>query len=37
MRFEATDPAVEWLNRITAIACGARERNAVRLDVYEVL
>jgi Protein of unknown function (DUF3237) len=37
MRFEAADPAVEWLNRITAIARGARERNAVRLDVYEVL
>jgi len=37
MRFEASDPSVHWLNRIIAIACGARDRNAVRLRVYEVL
>jgi hypothetical protein len=37
MRFEAADPAVDWLNRIIAIGSGARERNAVRLDVFEVL
>ena len=37
MRFEAADPSVDWLNRIIAIARGARERNAVRLDVHEVL
>jgi len=37
MRFEAADPAVSWLNRIIAIARGTRERNAVRLDVFEVL
>jgi Protein of unknown function (DUF3237) len=37
MRFEASDPAVDWLNRVIAIARGAREKNAVRLDVYEVL
>jgi hypothetical protein len=37
MRFEAADPAVDWLNRIIAIATGARERNAVRLDVFELL
>jgi hypothetical protein len=37
MRFEASDPAVAWLNRIIAIGRGARERNAVRLDVFEVL
>jgi hypothetical protein len=37
MRFEAGHPSVDWLNRIIAIACGAREKNAVRLDVYEVL
>jgi hypothetical protein len=37
MRFEASDPSVEWLNRIIAIARGARDKNAVRLDVYEVL
>jgi hypothetical protein len=37
MRFEAAHPAVDWLNRIIAIARGARERNAVHLDVYEEL
>jgi Protein of unknown function (DUF3237) len=37
MRFEAAAPSVEWLNRIIAIARGARERNAVHLDVHEVL
>jgi hypothetical protein len=37
MRFEASDPSVDWLNRIIAIARGARDRNAVRLRVYEVL
>jgi hypothetical protein len=37
MRFEAADPAVDWLNRIIAIARGARDQNAVRLEVFEVL
>jgi len=37
MRFEASDPSVDWLNRIIAIARGARDPNAVRLRVYEVL
>lgn len=37
MRFETADPAVAWLNRILALARGAREANAVRLDVFEVL
>ena len=37
MRFETADPSTEWMNRILAIAKGAREKNAVRLDVYEVL
>ena len=37
MRFEASDPSVDWLNRIIAIARGARDKNTVRLDVYEVL
>jgi hypothetical protein len=37
MRFETAHPAADWLNRILALARGARERNAVRLDVYEVL
>ncbi len=36
MRFETSDPAVDWLNRILALARGQREANAVRLDVYEV-
>ena len=37
MRFETADPAHDWLNRILALARGAREPNAVRLDVHEVL
>ena len=36
MRFETSDPSVDWLNRILALAHGQREPNAVRLDVYEV-
>ena len=36
MRFETADPAVDWLNRILALARGQREANAVRLEVYEV-
>ena len=37
MRFETAHPAMDWLNRILGLARGAREKNAVRLDVYEVL
>jgi Protein of unknown function (DUF3237) len=37
MRFETGDPALAWLNRILAIARGARAARAVRLDVFEVL
>ena len=37
MRFETAHPSTGWLNRILALARGAREKNAVRLDVYEVL
>jgi hypothetical protein len=37
MRFETSAPALAWLNRIIGLARGAREANAVRLDVYEVL
>jgi hypothetical protein len=37
MRFETAHPSIDWLNRILALARGTRERNAVRLDVYEVL
>ena len=36
MRFETADPAVDWLNRILALARGQRDANAVRLDVFEV-
>jgi hypothetical protein len=36
MRFETAHPSADWLNRIIAIARGTREKNAVRLDVYEV-
>jgi hypothetical protein len=37
MRFETAHPSTAWMNRILAIAKGAREKSAVRLDVYEVL
>ena len=37
MRFETAAPDLDWLNRILALARGAREANAVKLDVYEVL
>ena len=37
MRFETVHPTTDWLNRILGLARGAREKNAVRLDVYEVL
>lgn len=37
MRFETGDPALDWLNRVLAVARGQRERNAVKLDVYEVI
>ena len=37
MRFETAAPEAEWLNRILALAKGRRDRNAVHLDVYEVL
>jgi hypothetical protein len=37
MRFETGDPGLDWLNRVIAIARGAREKNAVKLDVYEII
>ncbi|MBS0248572.1 MAG: DUF3237 domain-containing protein [Proteobacteria bacterium] len=37
MRFETSDPAVDWMNRIIAIARGQREARAVRLAVFEIL
>ena len=36
MRFETGEKRLDWLNRILALARGAREKNAVLLDVYEV-
>jgi hypothetical protein len=37
MRFETAHPSTEWMNRILALAKGTREKNAVKLDVHEVL
>jgi hypothetical protein len=37
MRFETADPALDWLNRILALARGERRARSVRLDVFEVL
>jgi hypothetical protein len=37
MRFETADPAAAWLNRILALGRGNRERQAVRIEVFEVL
>ena len=37
MRFETAARQLAWLNRIVALARGAREPRSVRLDVFEVL
>jgi len=37
MRFETAHPSTDWMNRVLGLARGAREKNAVKLDVYEVL
>ena len=37
MRFETGEPKLAWLNKLIALARGAREPRAVKLDVYEVL
>ena len=37
MRFETSDPASAWLNRILAIGRGARANRQVRIEVFEVL
>jgi len=37
MRFETSDPALDWLNRILAVARGQRQARSVRLDVFEVM
>ncbi len=36
MRFETADPAIDWLNRILAVARGQRQARSVHLDVFEV-
>jgi hypothetical protein len=36
MRFETSDPASAWLNRILAVGRGSRENRQVRIDVFEV-
>jgi len=35
-RFETGDPRYAWLNRIVCVATGARRRDAVDLDVFEI-
>jgi len=37
MRFTTAHPSTAWLNRILALAKGAREKDAVKLAVFEVL
>jgi hypothetical protein len=37
LRFETSDGALDWLNRILAIALGARRPNAVHLRAFELL
>ena len=37
MRFETSESSLDWLNRLIALARGARQQRAVVLDVYEVL
>ena len=36
MRFEAADPALDWLKGILALARGKREAHSVQLEVFEV-
>jgi hypothetical protein len=37
MRFETAAPALIWLNKVIGLARGARDPDAVRLEVFEVL
>ncbi len=37
LRFEASAPELDWLNRSIFLAFGARERLSVSLDVHELL
>ncbi|HEX2439936.1 MAG TPA: DUF3237 domain-containing protein [Methylomirabilota bacterium] len=36
LRFETSATPLDWLNRILAVAVGARRARAVELDVYEI-
>ncbi len=37
MRYETSEPSLNRLNKIIALARGTRERRSVKLDVYEIL
>jgi hypothetical protein len=37
LRFETADPGLDWLNRVLAIAIGARRPRAVHLRAFEIL
>jgi hypothetical protein len=37
MRFETSDPASAWLNRILCIGRGTRQNRAVQIEAFEVL
>jgi len=37
MRYETSEPSLDRLNKMIALAHGTRERMAVKLDVYEIL
>ncbi len=37
LRFEASAPDLDWLNRAIFLAFGSRERRSVNLDVHELL
>lgn len=37
MRYETSEPSLDRLNRMIALAHGKREHTAVKLDVYEIL
>lgn len=37
VRFETAAPQLDWMNRVLAVAYGAREKMKVKLDLHEVL
>lgn len=37
MRFETSSPKFDWMTRILALATGARTKEQVKLEVFEVL